>query len=148
VKAYSLGGTATTIDGRKWEGKGSKDLATSSDQFENQSVPLNPPTDDARAAMIRKSAFARGGTVAKVYNLAPGTYQVFLYTWEDNDPQTFDLVVQGKEVLKGYSSGAPGHWDKLGPYPATAADGVIEIRSVGPGDANFSGLEIWKAAGK
>jgi hypothetical protein len=98
--------------------------------------------------MIRTSAFARGGTVAKVYNLPPGAYQVFLYVWEDNDPAVFDLVVQGKEVLKGYSSGAAGHWDKLGPYPASTADGVLELHSVGAGDANFSGLEIWKASGK
>jgi len=147
VKAFNLGGPPMVIDGRKWEGKGSTDLG-SSPEFENQSVPLNPPTDDARAAMIRSSVFARGGTTVKVYNLPSGTYQIWLYVWEDNDPQTFDIFVQGKEVVKGYSSGAAGHWDRLGPYPAALVDGTLELHSGSTGDANFSGLEIWKAAGK
>jgi hypothetical protein len=73
----------------------------------------------------------------------PGTYQVFLYVWEDNAPQVFDLFVQGKEVLKGYNSGPAGHWDKLGPWTAVVTDTVIEVKSAG-GDANFSGLEVWR----
>jgi hypothetical protein len=147
LKGYNVGGTPTTIDGRKWEGKGAPELATSSEQFDNQAVPLIPPTDDARAAMIRSSIYGRGGSVVKVSGLASGTYQVYLYVWEDNDAQTFDLYVQGKEVMKGYNSGAAGHWDKLGPWAATVTDGTLEIHSTG-GDANFSGLEIWKASGK
>jgi hypothetical protein len=148
VKAYNINGLPTTIDGRKWDGRGAPELATSADGFENQSVPLNPPTDDARAAMIRSSAFGRGGTVVKVSGLAPGNYQAYLYFWEDNASATFDIVVQGKEVMKGYVSGAAGHWERLGPWAAPVTDGILEIHSVGNGDANFSGLEIWKPAGK
>jgi hypothetical protein len=51
--------------------------------------------------------------------------------------------VQGKDVLKGYNSGPAGHWDRLGPWTAVVTDGVIEVKSSG-GDANFSGLEVWK----
>ncbi|MBV8878655.1 MAG: hypothetical protein JO332_01705, partial [Planctomycetaceae bacterium] len=57
--------------------------------------------------------------------------------------QTVDLFVQGKEVMKGYRTGEPGHWERLGPWPAAVSGGTIEIRSAG-GDANFSGLELWK----
>lgn len=147
LKAFNIGGPPTTIDGRKWEGKGSPDLATSG-EFENQSVPLNPPTDEARAAMIRTSAFSGGSTSVKVYNLAPGAYYVYLYIWEDNGAQTMDLFVQGKEVMKAYNSGAAGHWERLGPWTAAVgADGVLQVHSTG-GDANFSGLEIWKPSGK
>jgi hypothetical protein len=63
--------------------------------------------------------------------------------WEDDAPQVFDLFLQGKEVIKGYNSGPAGHWDRLGPWTATVSDGVIEVKSSG-GDANFSGLEVWK----
>ena len=74
----------------------------------------------------------------------PGTYLVYLYIWEDNNPETLDLFVQGKEVLKGYNSGPAGHWDRLGPWTASVTTGTLEVHSSG-GDANFSGLEVWKS---
>ncbi|MBI3856620.1 MAG: hypothetical protein HY293_13115 [Planctomycetes bacterium] len=144
-RAANLNGPATVIDGRRWDGKAAKDLAFSTDgAFENQNVVLNPPTDDARAAMIRSSAFSSAGTAAKFYGVPPGTYLVYAYFWEDNNPEIYDIFVQGKEVLKGYNSGPAGHWDKLGPYPAVVTEGVLEVHTSG-GHANFSGLEVWKS---
>jgi len=144
-RGYNVNGDSTVIDGRKWEGKKSPTLAFPTEgAFENQNVPLNPPTDDARAAMLRTSAFAPGGTMVKVYQIPAGSYQVYLYCWEDNDNQVYDVFLNGKEVKKGHNSGTAGHWDKLGPWPVTVTDnGVIEVRTAG-GDANLSGLEIWK----
>jgi hypothetical protein len=142
-RALNLGGPPTIIDGRKWEGKAAPNHGVAGETVENQAVPLNPPTDDARAAMIRCFAFQRGSSAVKMNAVPPGTYHVFLYVWEDNFPQVFDLFVQGKEVVKGYNSGPAGHWDRLGPWTAVVTDGVIEVKSAG-GDANFSGLEVWK----
>ncbi len=143
-RGYNVGGPPTIIDGRKWEGKSSPSLAAAGETVEWQNIPLNPPTDDARAAMIRDFAWQKDGTVMKVYSMAPGTYQVYLYVWENDNPQVFDIFMQDKLVLKGHNSGQAGHWDKLGPWPATVSEGgALEIRSAG-GDANFSGLEIWK----
>ncbi|HLY10103.1 MAG TPA: hypothetical protein VKW04_12420, partial [Planctomycetota bacterium] len=143
-RAIALNSPAATIDGRRWEGKGAPDITTP-EGFDNQNVPLLPSVDAAKATMIRSSVFARGSTWVKMEKVPPGTYQVFLTIWEDNDPQTMDLFVQGKEVLKGYNSGAAGHWDRLGPWPATILNGTLEVRSSG-GDANFSGLEVWKVS--
>jgi hypothetical protein len=143
-RAIALNSPATIIDGRRWEGKGAPDVSTP-EGFDNQNVPLTPPVADAaKAAMIRSSAFARGSTWVKLEKVPAGTYQVFLYIWEDNDPQTMDLFVQGKEVLKGYNSGAAGHWDRLGPWTALVTNGTLQIHSTG-GDANFSGIEVWKS---
>jgi hypothetical protein len=144
-RGYNVNGESTVIDGRKWEGKKSTTLAFSPEAaFENFNVPLNPPTDEAKAAMLRTSAFAPGGTMVKVYQVPAGAYQVYLYCWEDNDNQVYDILLNGREVKKGHNSGTAGHWDKLGPWPVTVSDnGVIEIRTTG-GDANLSGLEIWK----
>jgi hypothetical protein len=142
-RAIALNSPAATIDGRRWEGKGAPDVSTP-EGFENQSVPLLPPVDAAKATMIRSSVFTRGSTWVKLEKVPPGSYQVYLYIWEDNDAQTMDLFAQGKEVLKGYNSGAAGHWDRLGPWPAAVVNGTLEVHSTG-GDANFSGLEIWKA---
>jgi hypothetical protein len=143
-RGYNLNGEATVIDGRRWEGKKSPQLAASGDGVENQSIPLNPPADDARTAMIRCSAFQKGSTVVKVYQVPAGTYLLYLYVWEDKEPQVFDLFVQNKEVIKSYNSGPAGHWEKLGPWSAAVGtDGILQVHSSG-GDANLSGLEIWK----
>jgi hypothetical protein len=144
-RGYNVNGPSTIIDGRRWEGRGSKELAFSQDgAFENQSVPLNPPTDEAKAAMIRTSAFSPNGTAVKIYQLPAGAYQVYLYVWEDNNDQVYDLLLQEKVVVKGHHSGTAGHWDKLGPFPVTLPDaGMLDFKTIG-GDANVSGVEIWK----
>jgi hypothetical protein len=107
---------------------------------------LNPPTDDDRAAMIHSFAWMKDSTVVKVYQVPPGNYLVYLYVWENDNPQVYDIFLQGREVLKGYNSGPAGHWEKLGPWTAAVGDTQqIMVHSAG-GDANFSGIEIWKAA--
>jgi hypothetical protein len=142
-RAIALNSPATVIDGRRWEGKGAPDVSTPPG-FDNFNVPLTPPVDEAKAGMIRASVFDPAGSWVKVDKVPPGNYQVYLWIWEDNNAQTIDIFVQGKEVLKGYNSGAAGHWDRLGPWPTSVTTGLLEVRSSG-GDANFSGLEIWKA---
>jgi len=93
--------------------------------------------------MIRCSVFGKGGTTVKLNQVPSGTYLVYLYVWEDNNPEVYALFVQNKEVIKAYNSGPAGHWDKLGPFTAVVTDSVLEVHSVG-GDANFSGLEVWR----
>lgn len=141
VRGLNLNGPAVTIDGRLWEGRESAHYRCDDMAFENQSVPLVPPTDDERAKMIRSSRW--GGNRVVLTDLAPGVYTVFLYVWEDNNPETFRIAVNGRTVAADYSSGHAGHWDKLGPWVADAADGTITLASQG-GAANFSGVEIWQ----
>ena len=142
-RAVALNSPAAMIDGRRWEGKGAPDVSTSPG-FDIQNVPLSPPVDATKATMIRSFVFTPGGTWVKMERVPAGNYQVYLIIWEDNFDQTMDLFVQGKEVMKGYHSGEAGHWDRLGPWPAIVTNGTLEVRSTG-GDANFSGLEVWKA---
>jgi len=143
-RGYNIGGPPTVIDGRKWEGKGSPNLATNGENLDWQQVPLNPPTDEARAAMIRDFVWQKGSTNVKVDAIAPGAYQIHLYVWENDNPAVYDIYVQDKMVVHGHNSGPAGHWDKLGPWPVTVGEnGLLHIYT-GGGDANLSGLEIWK----
>jgi hypothetical protein len=75
--------------------------------------------------------------------LPAGTYRVHLYIWEDNDPATFDVRVQGVLAEAGVVSGKAGEWKKLGPWIASVRDGALRV-ACSPGDANLSGLEIWR----
>ncbi len=145
-RGINLNGPALSIDGHAWQGGDSKDLESRDSAFENQGVSLVPSTDADRARMIHSSRW--GGAVnLKIRNVPRGTYSVCLYTWEDNDPERFDLSLNGHEVLRGFESGSAGHWKRLGPWPVTVESGEIAVTTKG-GAANFSGIEIWKGTGK
>jgi hypothetical protein len=72
-----------------------------------------------------------------------GTYAVYAYVWEDNNPEQFSISVQGRVVARNHYSGVRGEWHRLGPWIVTATGGSIKITSAG-GAANFSGIEIWQ----
>src|SRR5688572_28195397 len=82
-RAINLNGPALTIDGQSWEGTNATNFACNGQSFENQSVPLKPATDSARAQMIRSSRWGSKVDV-ELKNVPEGAYQIFLYVWEDN----------------------------------------------------------------
>jgi len=143
-RAFNLNGPAVKIDGHDWEAGDAGGLRCDDSAFENQSVRLVPGTDEARGRMIRSSRWSPSGKARlRVTDVAKGAYSVYLYVWEDNDPQTFDIRLADKVVAKGVNSGNAGHWQRLGPWAVDVKDGSIELRADG-GHANLSGLEIWR----
>ncbi len=140
-RGLNLNGPAATIDGHPWEGSDSPHYICKDKAFENQNVPLVPATDSDRAKMIRSSRW--GGNRVELTDIPAGTFTVFLYVWEDNDPETFSIAVNGQQVMARYNSGTGGHWEKLGPWYTSPKDGKIVLTSQG-GAANFSGIELWR----
>ena len=143
-RAINLNGPALEIDGRRWEGKDAPNLVVKGNAFENQAVPLKPATDPARARMIRSSRWGSKVDI-ELGGVPAGTYQIFLYVWEDNHSERFDLLVNGQVVHEGFVSGSAGAWKRLGPWAATSGDGKLTIAARGPdhGAANLSGIEVW-----
>ncbi len=148
LRAINLNGPALIIDGRAWEGGGTTNLTISGNAFENQAVALKPATDAARAQMIRSSRWGSKVDV-ELGGLEAGEYQLFLYVWEDNHDEQFDLLVNGKVVVEKFHSGAAGAWKRLGPWRAPSIDGKLKISARGPGHgaANLSGVELWSGDG-
>jgi hypothetical protein len=147
-RGVNLNGPALEIDGRKWEDKDATNLIVNGNAFENQSVALKPATDPARAQMIRSSRW--GAKVDMELTAVPeGAYQIFLYVWEDNHSEQFDLLVNDKPVLEKFHSGSAGAWKKLGPWKCESAKGKLKISARCPshGAANLSGLEVWAGDG-
>ena len=75
-----------------------------------------------------------------------GTYAVYAYVWEDNNPETFSISLEERVVARDYYSGVQGEWHRVGPWIVAVTDGRLEITSAG-GAANFSGIEVWKSVG-
>ena len=91
--------------------------------------------------MIRSSIY--GGSVNLSIGAIPtGTYQIWVYVWEDNATQTYSISLEGALAQSNVISGNAGVWQKLGPYTRTITDGTINIAANG-GHANLSGVEIW-----
>jgi cytochrome c553 len=144
-RGINLNGPPVCIDGHQWEGGDSKDLVSRDQAFENQAVPLIPPTDPDRALMIRSSRW-NGQVDINLKNVPSGTYMAFLYVWEDNNSETFRIELNGQVVLQEFVSGSAGTWKKLGPWRVAVNSGSIRLTTQG-GAANLSGLEIWKGEG-
>ncbi|QDA58887.1 Ig-like domain-containing protein [Hymenobacter jejuensis] len=139
-RALNLGGSALTIDGNKWEaGSGAANVQLTGGFFSAQNVPLTPSTDAARAQMIRSSLWSKN-PVVQMSSVPNGTYDVYVYVWEDNFSQTFSMMINGQTVAN-YTSGSAGKWSKLGPFATNVTNGVIRITTTG-GDANLSGVEV------
>jgi hypothetical protein len=144
-RGINFNGPSLTIDGKQWEGQSEANLSFRGSTFENQSVPLQPATDEARARMIRSSIWNSAGSNFTVRSVPNGTYRVYLYLWEDNASVTFDVRLQDKLVQSNVRSGVAGEWKRLGPWITNVTDGTIRI-VCSAGDANLSGVELWKLA--
>ncbi|MBF9236253.1 carbohydrate binding domain-containing protein [Hymenobacter sp. BT683] len=142
-RALNLGGPALTIDGRAWEAAaGASGFTTNAPSWSSPTGALSPATDAARATMLRTVLFGTGPTLALA--VPSGSYNVYLYIWEDNAPAIVNIQVEGRTVRTGYSTGSAGHWERLGPYAANVTDGTLNVSTSGE-NVNLSGLEIYKA---
>uniref|UniRef100_A0A7C2K0U7 DUF1553 domain-containing protein n=1 Tax=Schlesneria paludicola TaxID=360056 RepID=A0A7C2K0U7_9PLAN len=143
-RGINLNGSAVEIDGYAWEGDDqARNFVCKDKGFQNQDFVVIPPTDPERARMIRSSRWGGNESNVRLTNVPTGRYSVFLYVWEDNNPETFDISVNGRDVVKGYRTGSKGEWEKLGPWVVDVAKGEIHVQARG-GAANFSGLEVWR----
>jgi hypothetical protein len=72
-----------------------------------------------------------------------GDYAVYLYVWEETEPETFSIYVDGEVAARRHYSGAKGEWRRLGPWMRKVQDGSISVTTSG-GAANLSGIEVWR----
>jgi hypothetical protein len=144
-RGINLNGPPVVIDGHPWDGGDAKSLTCAGQPHDDQAIALNPGAERARATMIRSSI--RGDEISvTIKNVPNGTYNVFLYVWEEDSTASYGISANGREVVARYDSLSAGHWEKLGPWVVAVSDGTITLSSSG-GKANFSGVEIWRGDG-
>ena len=141
-RALNLGGPALVIDGRNWEAAaGAPGFSTNAPAWSSPGATLSPATDANRAAMLRSAVSGTGPTLSLA--VPAGAYSVDLYIWEDNNPETITVLLEGRPVRTGYSTGSAGHWERLGPFSANVTDGTLNLATTG-GNVNLSGFEVWR----
>jgi hypothetical protein len=148
-RAINLNGGALVVDGNNYEASSTAaNFSFTGRSFANQTIALNPTTDASRASMIRSSFWRTSDSdsvTATLSAVSPGTYKVFLYTWEDNNSTTFDIYLEGVKKISAFASGTAGTWRKHDLGTAIVNDGNIKIKAQG-GDACISGIEVWKVS--
>ncbi len=144
LRAVNFNGPAVAVDGVPWEaGEGAENCLVGGKPFARTDGLLEPPAEGAKGWMLR-SGFTSAGSLPIVLGGVPaGRYKVFLFVWEDDSPVEFGVTIGGKVAVSGRSSGAAGHWEKVGPLAAEAENGALVLRVTG-GSVNVSGLEVWK----
>ncbi|MFC1635440.1 DUF1593 domain-containing protein [Planctomycetota bacterium] len=145
-RGINLNGPAIEIDGNRWEGDDAPNFLCENHPIKSPQVRLRPPTNDARARMIH--SFRWDGRASMTMTDVPkGTFAVYAYVWEDNNPEQFSISMQGQVMARNHYSGIEGEWHRLGPWIATVTNGSIKITSA-DGAANFSGIEVWRKVDK
>ena len=82
-------------------------------------------------------------------SIPTGSYDVYVWTFEPNAPLSASLSIEQNTFLPNYNTGPAGHWDRLGPFPVTVADGNVQVQflCVNQSDASFlSGVEVWQSS--
>jgi hypothetical protein len=106
-RAINLNGSALTLDGNAWEGSTAANFTYQGLTFANQAVTLTPATDASRASMIRSSVWGSSPSLT-LSSVPNGSYDVYLYVWEDNSAETFSISLEGTVVKAGHNSGLAG----------------------------------------
>ncbi len=147
-RAVNINGPALVVDGLAWQsGQDAQDFKVlKGTPFENQTIAVKPTASRERAQMLRSCLW--GPEVETLFTKLPnGPVKVVVYVWEDNNPEQFAILLNGREVAKGLSTGQDGSWKAHGPYDANIANGELRLTLKGPvpeqGGANLSGIEIW-----
>ena len=149
VLGVNINGPAVEVDGKSFRGyetaadKGFSD--GSPDLSENGVEPR--PAPDAAIAKLLADAASKPDTWRLTQSLPDGTYQLFLYTIEDEADysHTFDVLIEGEVVGTDIGQLAVGEWRRWGPFESKVTDGEMTIDlQEGTDAAHLTALEIWR----
>jgi hypothetical protein len=141
-RGINVNGPPVEIDGNQWDGDSSSGFVCKDKPLRSPQVVLRPPTDASRMKMIHSFRWNRTAKL-QLLRVPEGVYAVFAYVWEETDPETFRIRLNGRVVERDYYSGQAGRWRRLGPWITDVDNGNITITSE-RGAANFSGIEVWR----
>ncbi len=148
-RAINLGGPVMAMDGNTWEANDTStpNFMVNGSASQLPSVTFSPALPTANYETMLRTFRYSAKLELDITGVPNDTYNVFAWTFEDNASLNASLSLDGIEVLSGYNTGQPGHWERLGPFPVTVKDQAIQLDYVcnTPGDQGvLSGVELWR----
>jgi len=141
VKGVNLNGPQLVVNGKTFLSEADAGATNDGSNMSKPLIALSPATDAATAELIHSAVYKFTPLTIRV-PVTNGSYQVYIYTWEDTLSVTYSVTVEGVLAASNLASGSPGAWRRLGPYAANVSDGTLTI--VVTGGVNVSALEILK----
>ncbi|WP_216328719.1 Ig-like domain-containing protein [Deinococcus aestuarii] len=143
LRAINLGGPAVTQDRIVYAAGGGGGLTSNgtANVLPADRALVPPVTDPDREAIVR-SAVSGAGPLALALPLPNTSYNVYLYVHSE-DATPYEVQMEGRSVAR-FDPGEAGRWDKLGPFPVSVGDGVLNVATTGTAAASFSAIEVWR----
>lgn len=144
-------GSGGSIGGRTWRsyaGALASGLSVGSASTTTSSRTPVPSVDSTTGAMLNSAIWERRGDLVMSQTLPNGGYQVYLWVMENHKTnfRSFNVALEGTTVATGIGTMPLASWQRYGPYPATVADGRLDIVLVdGQAAPHIMGLEIHNA---
>lgn len=142
-KAVNIYGSQLIIDGKTFLSHTEAGVTHNGLTWTSPPVTFSPPVDASTSAMLRDIIWSNTGRFDANIPISNGSYQVYVYTWEDNNSMAYNLLLEGVTVISNGQTGQANTWQKLGPFPANVTDGQLTVTATG-GHFGFSGIEIYK----
>jgi hypothetical protein len=149
VLGVNLNGPSVEVDGRTFRSHKSAVEKGFDDGDPNLSKNGVVPRPDAKegVATLLESAAWSPGTWRFRQKVAKGTYELFLYTKEDDvdHGHRFAVRIEGKVVARDVGTLAMGEWKRWGPFTSTVTDGTMTV-DLQPeiNSAHLMAFEVWK----
>lgn len=140
VKGVNLNGPQLVVNGKTFLSEADAGATNDGSTMSKPLIALSPATDAATAELIHSAVYKFTPLTIRV-PVTNGSYQVYIYTWEDTLSVTYSVTVEGVLAASNLASGSPGAWRRLGPYAASVSDGTLTI--VVTGGVNVSAIEIY-----
>jgi hypothetical protein len=137
------------IDGHNWEANisGTSGFLTNGLAGANPDIIFDPPVDTPEHGTMLRTFRFETDLEFSLTDVPDGNYDVYLWVFANGGYSNATVLVNGRIVLPNYLVGTPGHWDRLGPYPMTVDNGIVQVdySSDTPGEnVLISGVEVWQ----
>ncbi|MBT9310743.1 PKD domain-containing protein [Leptothoe kymatousa] len=142
-RAINLNGSATVVDGVSFEGQNAANYSTVGRTHVSRTVP-KPAVDRAKQSMLQRFIWNRSARVTMT-SIPRGSYQVYLWVFEDNHSVNFSVKVNGRTALANQRSGVAGSWKRLDLGTANISNGQLVVQGELSRDAlNMCAIEVWR----
>ena len=142
-RAINVNGLPVIIDGNSWDGQKAPNYVCSGTYFVDAGVPFEPNVDSSHAQMLLTGLYGNDVRLA-ITSVPNGTYDVYVWSYEDSRPLTGTLSVLGS-VVGNFTTGKANSWQRLGPFRVNATQGGIDLRMSVINDMGMlCGAEFWR----